>query len=317
MLETFKLETRFEDAYCEFHHTVDVHLGKLLSGAFNMRTLHWDTDQEPLESAVDIRLAPVPFGQLRELELTCMMSFASCIQILHRSPLIERCVLHYVEEPSSFPPSDPVVLANLARLSIKTNDDIGPFFDALTLPSLLEIAIEYCSEGTEEDEDDSTMFPDWPHTAFTSLLDRSGCSLDELSLAVDMDPSFLDTYLLRISPTIKSLTVRGKHGWTPVDEDTLRILTRIVPPGRCEVDTIFPCLRDITLIACISFPLPEGVLADMVESRWKYLEHSSSVCNPTIVLAIRFTDCAENDLRRLEVMKRWSQSGRLDIQEIH
>lgn len=272
LLETFIIHTSFDIELGDLDNAVGPQIDTLLAAAPRLRTFHWDalqfyTDMEPAE------FPRASFGALTELKLTCLLSIDECLGLLARTPLLESCSFNYVRKEALFPytPVDPalalppVVLPRLHTLILDTDCSISPFLDALTLPALKRIAIDFRHNIGDLDSpflrDD---FHDWPHGAFILLLTRSMCALASLSLCVPISEGELSSLLRRCAGTLESVTVQGKVGWDLVHESTVRLLTRQVEvPGH----TNFPKLRCIRLHDCIVHPLPPHVLADMVHSR--------------------------------------------------
>ena len=277
LLETLVLHTSFDIDMGDLDDEVGPQLDILLAGAPRLRKFHWDA----LQFYMDMDPAEFPranFASLTDLKLTCLLSIDECLAMLARTPLLETCSFNYVREDAPVPFTTPLhpipeqlLLPRLHTLSLDTDCDIVPFLEAITLPALRSIAIDFRHNMGDLDspflEDD---FHDWPHDAFMAFLARSKCALSSLSLCVPISEHELGVLLHACARTLKHVTVQGKVGWDIAHERTVRLLTNT----RGEGADYFPLLTCVRLYDCIVHPLPPQELANMVHSRL-HMAHSA------------------------------------------
>jgi hypothetical protein len=111
--------------------------------------------------------------------------------------------------------------------------------------------------------------PVWPHQEFMSLLTRSKCSLESISLSeMDISPDQMIDCLRHTSASLEKLILmndrRMRH--TIINDDVLRLLTWTPETWGSQLSAC-PRLSMVKFWNCHSSS--DGVLADMVESRWK------------------------------------------------
>ncbi|KZP33955.1 hypothetical protein FIBSPDRAFT_847087 [Athelia psychrophila] len=184
------------------------------------------------------------------------------------------------------------------------------FLNGLVLPSLRCIKIEFRATLPYDDVDceDPDMLPAWPHVAFLSLIQRSACPLEELYFVAPITEDQLIEYLQNLSPTLTTITLRGKHGWSNIDQRLLGLLTH----EQAGSDAVLcPNLRKISFDDC-SMMLPENSMADMIQSRVIFTDTSG--CNPAFEVCLVGPEnfICENDWRRLKVLSKRS-AGKANI----
>ncbi|KAJ7082237.1 hypothetical protein B0H15DRAFT_785874 [Mycena belliarum] len=217
-------------------------------------------------SNTDLGTFRAPFPQLAKLFLERPLYSDDFMHILNDCANLEACqFLVLASSPSSnvARPLSPSVLRHNLRTLDLTADLFGRLFSQLELPCLRELSARRYDIVPHP-------APVWPHKEFMSLLSRSKCTLDALSLSdMDTTPNQMSDCLRHTSASLQKLILtndrRLRH--TIVNDDVLRLLTWTRPdPGGTQVN-ICPRLSVIRLWDCHSST--DGVLADMIESRWK------------------------------------------------
>ncbi|KAJ7158553.1 hypothetical protein C8R46DRAFT_1354515 [Mycena filopes] len=258
----------------------------LMLSAPRLRECHW-------VSNTDLGGFNAPFPQLSKLFLERPLEADEFMHILSEGRNIESCQFFVLVSPTSTlalpaaPPVAPSVLRHNLRSLDLTADLFSRVFNQLELPSLTHISIKRFD-----------FTPVWPHKDFMSLLKRSKCALESLSLTdTDMTPEQMIEFLRHASPTLEKLILtsdrRLRH--TIVNDDVLRLLTWT--PGSAG-PPVCPRLSMVKFWDCHTST--DGVLADMIESRWKGRDGG-----PNRVLSIAFVmldSTHVEDLRRLDVL---------------
>ncbi|KZP16456.1 hypothetical protein FIBSPDRAFT_60576 [Athelia psychrophila] len=304
LLQKFTIVTEFED-FSDAESPLDARLGRMLAGSSQIHSFEWKTDQL-YDTMEPVHLSTIPFGSLRQLKLGCSMAFSCCLEVLCHTPLIECCEFTYVQNVHEHSFSGPICLPHLHSLCIKTDSNMENFLDTLTLPSLQRIEVVFrISSGDKDSEDElAGDFGPWPHAEFLSLLQRSACPLEELTLVAPVAEDALLEYLHLASLTMKTISLRGKLGWASIGQRALKLLT--ILPNSTE-GILCPNIRKIRFDNCIIGPLPQNSMADMIQSRMLYCAHNRSRESPLEVYLsapVDFVD--EEDWRRLTVSKRRS-----------
>lgn len=232
---------------------------------------------------------------------------------MRHSPHVEDCTLTFVEGglESLIPSDKSLVLPKLSSLTLKTDGfDISSFFHALRLPSLTHFDIEFRFNdgdgGFESDE-----LPEWPHTSFMSLLERSACAISNLTLAIPISEVCLVGCLRRVSPTLESLFLICKFNWATFGEPTLALLTNHMT-SLGDVQSLFPKLKNIIFHDSLQTELAPNVIADMVESRWCFPEDEPQFINARIVIQPSNV-VTDTDMRRIKVMRVRGETGEIVV----
>ncbi|KII89274.1 hypothetical protein PLICRDRAFT_53737 [Plicaturopsis crispa FD-325 SS-3] len=232
----------------------------------NLRQLSWTP-----APAFDLLTVGVPWEQLTHLTLNHTISFDECVAILRQSPNLVACRIDVhtygqhatststTTSPSSSSSSLPISLARLAALELGIHSDRPDILlSQLTLPAARNVVLRQCVQ--------------WPQAQFTALLLRSRCALQRLVLSlVNITEDDLLECLRSTSASLEVLNV-GEQADACVTDRTLRLLThththtrghtRGNTRGRC----LAPGLQRIRFYRCMR--ATDGVLADMVASRW-------------------------------------------------
>ncbi|KAJ7732714.1 hypothetical protein B0H16DRAFT_1893022 [Mycena metata] len=242
-------------------------------------------------SNTDLGAFNAPFPQLTKLYLERPLVAEDFMHILREGTNIKCCQFFVLAaSPSTLglpatPAIAPFVLRHNLRSLDLTADLFGRVFNQLELPCLTHLSIKRFST------------PIWPHSNFMSLLTRSKCALESLSLTdTDMTPDQMIEFLQHASPTLEKLILtndrRLRH--TIVNDDVLRLLTWV--PGTAS--PVCPRLSMVKFWDC--HVSTDGVLADMIESRWKGRDGGP---NRGLSIAFVMLDSTHpEDSRRLEDM---------------
>jgi hypothetical protein len=304
LLETFQLHTALGGYDIDDQLAADLTI--IMHNAPKLRTFRWTTQsQDPPMASYDIRLAGT---QLSKLELGSFLSLQNCIDILSQCPLIEVCNFPLVRLHCNVHPLiSPTTLRHLHTLYIDSFINMSNFFSSFILPALRNIRVDSIPNESEYEED--IDLPEWSQATFISLLRRSSCAPNFLSLGVAMSKADLIECLQSVNGSIKSLTVRRVSDVPFVTDRTLNLLTHhVLETG--EISCLCPNLCLIDLHDCLISPLPEGALADMIESRWSISSdvlshrHACSDSRMVVRLWVRLGVVPVVDARRLKVMMK-------------
>jgi hypothetical protein len=130
---------------------------------------------------------PIVFELLISLSLDNLSSLDEYIQTLKRCHSAERVFIHLQDilypPPSLMELSDlPINLPALKSLSICSFMGITGLLDHFSIPSLEELQVVFQWDSFNLDKPRFTLsdYPTWPHTAFTSFIRQSACSITSL-----------------------------------------------------------------------------------------------------------------------------------------
>lgn len=207
----------------------------------------------------------INWSQLTMLRLSGHLE--DVLHVLTSCPLLERCDLSMdLRDDSLDLPrvSDlPIVLAHLKILSLDAMRYAVPvtfIFDSLAAPNLSELRVGLFFEF------------DWPQEAFAAFMARSGCAIKTLGLlAVWVDENDLVETLRLLSALetleIVNLRLSEREERICVTDRHIALLT---PPreGAGAGETVL-CPRLTRVVFDLCFDLTDGLLARMMESRWR------------------------------------------------
>ena len=223
---------------------------------------------------------PLPWARLTELSLETNQTASSlnhneALVTLKQCPNLQRCTLCiYPSLPGGFiPPSEPIKLPALHTFRIhayqENSDDLTVVFDHLFTPSLVKLAV------IASISDDFISSPA-QHVPFRSLLTRSSCPLESLTLSQNpISPKALIECLYLV-PALTTLFVTDcKVTWPPDDEDPETLppilsdeLLRLLTPTNPESsDCLVPNLKSVNLAQCTA--ISDEVLMEFIQSRWR------------------------------------------------
>ncbi|KAJ7761975.1 hypothetical protein DFH07DRAFT_814744 [Mycena maculata] len=245
-------------------------------------------------SNTDLGTFHAPFPQLSKLLLERPLVTDDFMHILNEGANLEECQFFVLASPTSNlgPTATPLALRHNLRILDLTADLFGRLFAQLELPRLTDISVRRFDLVPHHT-------PIWPQQEFMSLLTRSKCALERISLSdMDIAPADMSTCLRHTSASLQKLILtndrRMRH--TIINDDVLRLLTWGAPEAGGS--QLCPQLSFVKFWDCHSST--DAVLADMVESRWKARDGG-----PTKLLSIAFfmlDSTHVEDLRRLDIL---------------
>jgi hypothetical protein len=190
-------------------------------------------------------------------------------------------------------------------LSIFGTRPLGPIFNQLTLPALRTLSLG-------EEERQSGLL--WPHTDFISLLSRSSCPIQTLTLHnVEPSQEQLIECLRHISNSLLNLHIAAddnKPRLMIVKNDLLRLLTSRIEeqgmpgPSRRNAELpLCPKLETISFRGCVYST--DGMFSDMVTSRMHvYIDgQQEGVARLRSVVVGLLKDQNEEDIRKLNTLQ--------------
>ncbi|KAF7327979.1 hypothetical protein MKEN_00378300 [Mycena kentingensis (nom. inval.)] len=219
----------------------------VLLSAPHLRSCTWISNE-------DIDTISVALPQLRRLFLERPLKREQFFRTLKDGANIAACRFFVLAAgtPAEVSKALPILNHNLSSLDL-TADLFGRLFSQLELPRLVTLAVRRFDNVPH-----ST--PVWPHKELMALLARSRCALEDITLQdMDITPVELCGLLRFVSSSLTKLQLTNDHRMrhTVVDDDVLRLLTG---------DAVCPRLKTLRIWDCQTST--DGVMADMVESRW-------------------------------------------------
>ncbi|KDQ33880.1 hypothetical protein PLEOSDRAFT_1087965 [Pleurotus ostreatus PC15] len=147
---------------------------------------------------------------------------------------------------------------------------LGSFLDHLILPNLLYLMVADASTDLES----STSSIVWQPSSFINFVGRSQCNITSLRFTqvLESDDALISC-LRSTSHSLKELQVSDLRGVTfPITDRVLQLLT--IHPPNPQTPSLCPRLATIRFGTCLSST--DGVLAQMLESRWYSAEVGTS-----------------------------------------
>jgi hypothetical protein len=193
----------------------------------------------------------LPTNQSTKLSVECDY-IDECVALLRRSPHVIDCAFRGI---SSWDIGESHLLAarlESLELGVSEEDMTSEVFDCITMPAIRKLS---CSSFTD--------LPDeFPRTSFTSLMSRSSCSLQALSLHNFQisDPDFIDC--LRAVPSLCDLSITN----IDISNEVFRMLNPFYPPNP-DTSALLPNLKSIQYTGDLDLDLT--ILVDFLRSRWE------------------------------------------------
>jgi hypothetical protein len=204
----------------------------------------------------------IPWRQLTSIHTT-WQDFDSAIGTLQQCPNLVECNMGVLWSQAPARHS-PVRLARLQTLHIR-----GPaeFFDYLALPALHALHVA-CNFGASHHPSPQPGYKSWL-PRFISLLSRSSCALEMLSIRLGARPLDGDdlVQLLEHIPSLVKLKIEGRLSFAFAGSAMDRLTCR--EPGTWLV----PNLRFID-VECRSDPFDVEAFATLIRSRWRTYDHA-------------------------------------------
>lgn len=265
-----------------------------------LRSLTWNS--QGLQR-VDFALA---MNTLTDIDIDYPLTVPECLDIMAHCPKLVQCEFKSVSEwaptPNDFSDkySIPLItLPQLRMLSVHATESLGPFFERLSLPSMEVLKLVDLSHEND--------FRVWSQSSFNDFMARSSCSLTNLHL-LNVLPSEDDLIqcLQWVSNSLTELRLLDLKGVTVVMNHILHQLT-----ARQTDDGILVCLCPKLEVVKLGTSLAssDGVLAAMVESRWKWAQMSHVLPSSRTVVRLKSINprldrqAHPDDLRRLELLR--------------
>jgi hypothetical protein len=287
-----------EDIYLErsiFFDSRDLtRIASMIEAAPRLRRLSWISSSE-------YRRLTIPWAQLTLLNLTGSILFGDhCLGIIQNCPMLKSgsfVIIGPLANSELYPFKNArFVHHNLELLEIRTQGDFKEFLERLTLPRLRNLSIEmgYFDVNTDGSQ------RKWPQAQFMDLLSRSGCSLEALELSnADITPQELIACLRCTSLSLRNLLLSADSSeHSCVTDEVLKSLTyRSTIPDALP---LCPNLVNIKLWGSLSSS--DGILADMIESRWRPCCPSHPAVWPDLILLMVQSSFHPADIARLEAL---------------
>jgi hypothetical protein len=268
-------------------------LSRMFQATPNLRNVTWTQHRDQL-------VPTFPWAALTRLHIIASLSITDCLGILREGVNLVDCAFLRIVLPSQAPTFAPFRMPEIRVLEICSKVDIGPFLDYLTLPFVERIRIG-CLHA-------SHTARRWPHLQFLSLLSRSQCSLQWLTLSdTPITEGELLQCLWQVQTSLFGLSIDNSRHTSCVSTALVDLLTVGNSTGRC----LCPLLRSITLQGCIS--TVDGAIANMVESRWSVDNSTRRHAADLEFVEIRLRPGHARDVRRLEALRDEGLDVRVDV----
>jgi len=229
----------------------------------------------------------MPWTQLRQFSINHLVPVREALNIISRCDKLEEVEMNILL-PSKIDDESPIDILRhetLQAFKVEAAGDPNILFNLITFPSLKRLEITL------------TQGPRLPPMSFPLLrqfIDRSSCVLEKFSMEeAQLNPDDLLEFLMYISPSLLDLSFqheRSNAGY--INDKVLRMLTHpdIHGPNYVEDPSLranfegllCPKLRYLRLWGVVGST--DGVLADMLQSRWVGCRE----CRPGQVLGTAF-----------------------------
>ena len=219
----------------------------------------------------------IPWTQLTQLKLESEFDVESLVDILSSCTRIRVLSISQLSLSSGTIQLEPITLESLHTLTLDAAVKPGPLFEKLTLPSLqsLDLRHKYLDEHLISD-----------FVSFQEFLIRSNCSLKTFAL-FDRNLKEDDLQAYISSSNLQNVTVLYLH--VPISDKTIKSFVKQTDDERHE---IMPFLEEMSLAIRAS---SDGLLAQMVTSRWTDLEAHKSYKPLRMVLLHKAGDYGSED----------------------
>ncbi|KAJ7640881.1 hypothetical protein DFH06DRAFT_624544 [Mycena polygramma] len=240
-------------------------LSRLLTSS-QVHTLYWHNAPSILQ------FLDIHWAHLTVIDLVPVWSPMSQILLMQKAPKL-RSLSVFVSEGCDV--AAPVVLSDLVILWIGAEVDVGPLFEQLIMPSLLNINVF-----------GANLVPPVPQTEVLHCITRSGSTLDvAVFKSLHIFNSDLITFL-RLTPSLRLFEI-SNNGEATITDNILRLLTAGNTP------CLGPNLQIIRFLES-SISSTDGLLADMVESR----RTADRIAFPAVLLSRLVIHFSEADVQR-------------------
>jgi len=246
--------------------------------------------------------AQLPWRQLVDLSLDYVPAIETALRIFDMCPNLESCSMK-IDITQGSPLYDPLQLPKLHTLSINLGfESLARFLDQLTLPQLIDLTVSV--RGPLEQYH-------WAHEQFDAFLTRSGCHIQRLEIHDTgmISQEFESCVQHPGLQALAELVIKDTKGWTLDPFVTQAALDLLAVPashsfshtdGRDYPYSCFlPILQRLTIHGNC-FISPDGVIANMVESRWKSYNNQVAQLN---LLDVELPTNHMEDMRRLKKLQ--------------
>ncbi|TFK42715.1 hypothetical protein BDQ12DRAFT_289853 [Crucibulum laeve] len=206
----------------------------------------------------------VSFAHIHRLDVDYRLSIFDCLKIMRNCPDLVECEFRAITEWDGQTDSDgveqPITLASLRSLALHAHmtRSFGILFDHSTFPALQALKVV-----------DLTLEPGagtWVQSSFDNFIARSHCALQTLQLLNVLSTEQELIQCLRwTSNSLVELRILDLKGIAIVKDGALELLT-VKKNDSGEPLCVCPLLESLKLGSSLSST--DGVLANMVESRW-------------------------------------------------
>ncbi|KAF8148654.1 hypothetical protein B0H34DRAFT_736439 [Crassisporium funariophilum] len=214
-----------------------------------------------------------PWGQLTHVDLDFEFDIKTLLGILAlclRVQDVHVNKLSIATKQTSIQHCETIVLSSLHTLSLTTTIEIPQFFQQLTLPSLRTFDLyNQFHEKTPQD-----------YVSVDGLIGLSNCSLERFIL----NDCYTSEYLLLsclASGGLQNLTTLSITA--QVSDQIIRALAYQMPNGQHE---IMPFLKELSVMSTCR--TTDGLLSQMVQSRWSTTPWNDSSCRTLKTVWLRF-----------------------------
>ncbi|KAJ7143426.1 hypothetical protein C8R43DRAFT_1199504 [Mycena crocata] len=274
LLQTAKLEFGTDTRLPAVDTQQVAGLAWLLAASSTLHTLYWRSDICTL-LFVDIHRT-----QFTVIDLVSVWTpMARIVQIMRKAPKL-RSLSVFITEGCDV--VAPLALTDLLILWIGAEADVDPLFQRLILPSLLNINV-FCGN----------LVPPVPQTGVINCIIRSGSSVNT---AIFKSLRILEADLvtfLRSSPSLLLFEI-SDEGEAAITNDILTLLT-----ATNIVSCICPNLRIIRFLES-AVSSADGLLADMVASRWEVVHSRPRLTRLVIEFSEADAHMHGEDIQRLK-----------------
>lgn len=225
---------------------------RVLLSAPRLHDLTWAARHSQLDP-----MAIVVLSKMTSIRIEYFVPLDNFYTVLKHSPSLLTCRFS-VHKESPVLDTLPIIVPQLRSLDLSVGGSLDTVFQKFTAPSLTQLRISK-----------ALVFPAlagerfWYANQVSSFISASVSGIKHLEfLNVDITSSELIDLLKQLSSSLNHLTVSDDGSRYPVNDEVLQALTRQID----EADNLCPNLEYLKLWGCIQST--DGLLADMVQSRW-------------------------------------------------
>ncbi|KAG7451303.1 uncharacterized protein BT62DRAFT_926978 [Guyanagaster necrorhizus] len=274
---------------------------KRILQASRLHDLTWHSRSPPSDY-----LQIVNILQLTHLDLVRPVSKDVFLDVLSGCRAIESCTFFVqlvgrIPDDSNHPlDTSPIVLPHLHTFELTVDMALTTLLSRLVFSSLTTLQINRLDEFFLINPINAPHF--WDQEEVNAFLVRSQCSLRTLDVRdVEISSAELLDVLKFTSPTLQQLNITNERAKDNcITDDVVRALTA----SSSSSDPAFLCpqLDYLKLWRCVSST--DGLLADMVQSRWLPREEDTAKRMRLVIILLRDEECHATDVARLKEFHR-------------